>query len=70
MAAVNIEAKLRPGETSERLIKRFFKKCKKHDIVREYLNKTSYFRTKRQKKREKVLRNKHIRSFAQNEENF
>jgi ribosomal protein S21 len=61
--AVNVEVRLRNGESQEKLIKRFFKKCKKEDIIKEYLAKTSFFKTRRQKKRERYLRNKHIRQF-------
>jgi ribosomal protein S21 len=63
MTVVNVEVKLRDGESQEKLIKRFFKKCKKEDIIKEHLTKTSFFKTRRQKKREQYLRNKHIRKF-------
>lgn len=60
---INVEETLREGESQERLIKRFFKKCKKEDIIREHLEKTSYHKTRREKRREKDLRSKHIRKF-------
>ncbi len=55
---VHVEVKLREGESADRLIKRFLKKCKKADIIREYRDKTEYFLTRSQKKREKRRRNK------------
>lgn len=60
---INVEVYLRDGESQEKLMKRFFKKCKKEDIIREYLGKTSYFKTRSQKKRESYLRTLHIRKF-------
>jgi ribosomal protein S21 len=59
--SINIEVTLRPGESGEKLIKRFSKKCKKQEVIQEYLDKTSFFRTKSQKKRDKVLKNKYLR---------
>lgn len=56
---VNIEVRLEKGDSTDRLIKKFFKKCKKQDIVREYIDKTSYYMTRTQKKRAKILKNKH-----------
>ncbi len=55
--AINVEVKLREGETSDKLVKRFFKKCKKIDIVGEYKEKTEYFMTRSQKKRLKRRKN-------------
>ncbi len=47
------------GDMSEMLIRRFIKKCKKERIVKIYVEKTGYHKTKSQKKREK--RNRAIR---------
>ena len=38
---------------NEVLIRRFLKKCKKERVVKEYTEKTSYYKSKSQKKREK-----------------
>jgi len=57
----NIEVKSRAGENADKLVKRFIKKCKKEDIVKEYLEKTSYALTKSQKKRAKRLKNRFLR---------
>ena len=38
---------------NEILIRRFLKKCKKERVVKEYVEKTSYYKSKSQKKREK-----------------
>jgi len=61
--SVNVTVTLKDGESQEKLIKRFSKKCKKEDIIKEYLTKTSFFKTRSEKKRERYLRNKHIRKF-------
>lgn len=61
MNAINVQVKVREGESSERLIRRFFKKCKKVDIVREHLDKVSFARSKSQKKRAKIQKNKYLR---------
>jgi ribosomal protein S21 len=38
------------------LIRRFLKKCKKERIIKEYTEKTSYYKSKAQKRREKRSR--------------
>lgn len=58
---VHVEVKPREGESQERMIKRFFKKCKKSEIIKEYLEKTSYYRSKSRKRRDKILKNKYMR---------
>jgi ribosomal protein S21 len=58
---VNVEVALKPGESSDRLIKRFIKKCKKSEIIKEHLEKVSFFRTPSQKRRYKRAKNKHLR---------
>jgi len=58
-----VEVRLEKNETSEKLIKRFFKKCKKQEIIKEYLEKTMFFRTKGEKRRSKMLKNRHLRKF-------
>ena len=37
------------------------KKCKKQEVIQEFLLKTSFHRTKSQKKKEKRLKNKYLR---------
>ncbi len=60
--AVNVEVKLKKGESQEKLLRRFSKKCKKTEVVREHLDKTSHFKTKREKRREKTERSKWLRN--------
>ena len=60
--AVNVEVTLKKGEASEKLLRRFSKKCKRNNVVREFLDKTSFFKTKREKRREKTERNKWLRN--------
>ena len=57
--ATNVKVELRRGETSERLIRRFSKKCKKEKVVEIYREKTGYFvkpSVKRKVKRQKAIR--------------
>ena len=61
---INAEVYPRDGESIDRLIKRFTKKCKKQEVIEEYLDKTSWHKTKRQKRREKYLKNKYLRRKA------
>lgn len=58
---VNVEVKLKPNESSDRLIKRFIKKVKKHDIIREHLDHVSFAQTRSQKLRAKRIKNKYLR---------
>ena len=46
----------RDDNSSEVLIRRFIKKCKKERIVKIYVEKTGYHKTKSQKRREKKNR--------------
>lgn len=59
--ATNIEVKAKPGESTDKLIKRFLKKVKKQEIIKEYLDRVSFFRTKSQKKRWKRAKNKFLK---------
>jgi ribosomal protein S21 len=61
MHVINVEVKAKPNESSDRLIKRFIKKCKKQDIVKEYLGRVSFAQTRSQKLRAKRLKNKYLR---------
>lgn len=57
--ATNVKVELRRGETSERLIRRFSKKCKKEKVLEIYREKTGYFvkpSVKRKVKRQKAIR--------------
>jgi len=66
-----ITEKLREGESAERLIKRFLKKCKKQRILDEVKEKTAFALTKSQKLREKRRKNKFLREkFARKRRNF
>jgi ribosomal protein S21 len=59
--SVNIEVALKQGESADKLIKRFLKKCKKQDILKEHLEKVSFFRTNSQKRRAKRAKNKRLK---------
>lgn len=57
--ATNVKVEIRRGETSERLIRRFSKKCKKDKVLEIYREKTGYFvkpSVKRKVKRQKAIR--------------
>ena len=57
--ATNVTVHLRRGETSERLIRRFIKKCKKDKVVETYRARTDHYikpSVKRKMKREKAIR--------------
>jgi|TARA_Y100000310_G_scaffold256995_1_gene264969 ribosomal protein S21 len=57
--AVNISVRLRRGETSDRLVRRFIKKCKKEKILETYRAKTDHHikpSVKRKMKRKKAIR--------------
>jgi len=57
--ATNIRVELKRGESPERLIRRFIKKCKKEKIVETYRTKTDYYikpSVRRKLKRKKAIR--------------
>tara|TARA_Y100000034_G_C6821457_1_gene369999 strand:- start:735 stop:956 length:222 start_codon:yes stop_codon:yes gene_type:complete len=57
--ATNIKVELRRNETSERLIRRFVKKCKKERVIETYRDRTGYYvkpSVKRKIKRQKAIR--------------
>jgi ribosomal protein S21 len=57
--ATNVKVELRRNETSERLIRRFVKKCKKDRIIETYRDRTAYYvkpSVKRKMKRQKAIR--------------
>ena len=56
---INVEVRLRKGETVERLIKRFTKKVRKEGILDEYRDKRYFEKPSLRKKRERIKR-KHI----------
>ena len=59
--SINLEVKLKDGESIDRLIKRFVKKTKKQEIIQEYLLKVAFYKTKSQKSRDKSAKNKYLR---------
>lgn len=58
---VNVEVIAKQGESADKLIKRFLKKCKKSEIIKEHLEKVSFFRSPSQKRRYKEGKNRHLR---------
>ena len=56
--AVNVKVELKRGESPERLIRRFIKKCKREKVVETYRAKTDYYikpAVKRKLKRKKAI---------------
>jgi small subunit ribosomal protein S21 len=56
---INVSVRVRRGETTEKLIRRFIRKCKKDRVVEEYRAKTDYHikpSVKRKLKSEKARR--------------
>lgn len=56
---INAEVRPYPHESTEALIKRFNKKCKKEDLLREFYA-TTEFKSKKQKRKEKSLRHRRM----------
>jgi len=59
IVALNVKVELRRGESSERLIRRFIKKCKKEKIIEKYRERTGYYvkpSVRRKLKRQKAAR--------------
>lgn len=57
--ATNVRVQLRRGESSERLIRRFIKKCKKDKVLETYRARTDHYikpSVKRKMKRKKAIR--------------
>lgn len=57
--AINVKVELRRGETSDRLIKRFIRKCKKEKVVEIYRARTAHYikpSVKKKLKRQKAIR--------------
>ena len=59
--AINVEVRLEPNMPQEKLIKKFFKKCKNENVTQEYLAKTSFYLSKSQKQKAKIRKNKFLR---------
>ena len=62
---VNVSVTKRRGESDERIIRRFNRKCKKQKIVQEYREKTDYYVkpsvTKRIKKQKAIREQEKLR---------
>ncbi len=68
--ASNVEVQARPGESVEKLLKRFTKKCKSENIIKEYIDKTLYFKSKKQRRRSKLLKAIWFRNLDENKVNY
>lgn len=57
--ATNVKVDLRRGETSERLVRRFIKKCKKDKVLEIYRSRTDHYikpSVQKKIKRQKAIR--------------
>jgi len=57
--ATNVKVELRRNETTERLIRRFVKKCKRERVVEIYRDRTGHYirpAVRRKMKRQKAIR--------------
>ncbi len=57
--ATNVLVRLKRGESSERMVRRFIKKCKKEKVIETYRAKTDHHikpSVKRKMKRKKAMR--------------
>ena len=59
--AINVSVKARRNEHSERLIRRFIKKCKKEKVVETYRERTEFYQKPSVKKRNKKRRAQRMR---------
>ena len=63
--AINVEVRLSEGMSQEKLLKKFLKKVKNENVIREYLDKTSFYLSPSEKRREKIRKNKFLRQKKQ-----
>ena len=57
--ATNVKVELRRNETTERLIRRFIKKCKRERVIEIYRDRTGHYirpAVRRKMKRQKAIR--------------
>lgn len=63
--AVNVSVKARRNEHSERLIRRFIKKCKKEKVVEKYRERTEFYQKPSVRKRAKMRKAARMREIEQ-----
>lgn len=61
MSVASVCVRLEDGMSQEKLLKKFLKKCKNENIVREYLEKTSFYLSPSEKRKAKRRKNKFLR---------
>lgn len=61
MSIANVEVRLEEGMSQDKLLKKFLKKCKNENIIREYLDRVSFHMTKSQKEKAKRRKNQFLR---------
>lgn len=57
---INVDITPRPYEPIEKTLRRFTKKCKKEEVVKQFCERL-HFKTKRQKAKEKQLKQRRLR---------
>lgn len=61
MSLINVQVRLESGMSQEKLLKKFLKKTKNENIIREYLEKTSFYLSPSEKRKAKRRKNKFLR---------
>lgn len=61
MSICNVCIRLEEGMSQEKLLKKFLKKTKNENIIREYLEKTSFYLSPSEKRKAKQRKNKFLR---------
>ncbi|MDP3763684.1 MAG: 30S ribosomal protein S21 [bacterium] len=59
--AINVQVKLSEGMSQDKLHKKFLKKVKNENVIREYLDRTSFYLSPSEKRRAKQRKNKFLR---------
>ncbi len=65
---INVEVKLRPGETTDKLIRRFIKKVKREEVLEEVRERRYYVKPSEKKRKNKALRKKILKQLQENKE--
>ena len=61
MSVANVTVRLEDNMSQEKLLKKFIKKMKNENVIKEYLEKTSFYLSPSEKRRAKERKNKFLR---------
>jgi len=68
VSPINVEVRLKPGESTERLIRRFIKRMKKEGILDEYRDNIYYEKPSKVKRLKKIRRKKIAQKLQKDQE--